>query len=830
MLTRTTNSDVLSRIHCGYEQLKTFNSTKPDGELKPERRVRFPDDEVISDYLEPFRPVPDNCTSEELITAYIDSCFHYKVQPVEFLLEQLKGIDLSICNERYSRLSLKGVRLSRLQVETLEEIFRRVHFRELDFENICLDDQSAVALFDMLLHYETCNKLNITLNLNRFHQSQAWARCVMFLRRSSELRSFTLSNTALTIDNFLGMSFFGLSLNSLSLRNCCLSGQALYGLVRWLRLLLSSASLDPPNREKVCDYERGGKRSGYVNSRNARRSRLVNTAEKSATGVMHPSIWNLKLDVSCNKLNVSDAETMLTLIRHQLLVPDLHSRGLEKVDGKEYLPVGGIGFLEHLDVSNNQIGDDGLRVISTGLLQSYRARLRLLHSFPGEEVDDDTSVSCSTGYIRQTPPFGNSADKIMFRVRGLEHLSLANNGLTASGMQSITLVLMQTPSTLVPMVGGLVSLDLSHNPNIRDTGVEILCDGLMRNHSLKMLYLKAINMSFSGIFALSGFLSESKCLNYLDIRMNQLSLASLMALSKTLLINYSLTSLLSDARNLASSTDPLVASDAELTLVLLDEIDSCLRRNRILTETSQHLPLTTITLQEDAHNVSPVSSPRRYEVLSASTISSEDKEVNEHLGSIYCTEDITTFPPYHLVDGGCDTAVRPVTAEEYTVSHPSVHSVSRTINSPHELVNEVVRTGHSAILQIPCSVIGTPNKNHLSLLADQSSDLLSEVSSTEVTPRFTVNPSDASQSPVTDSSTYCHSAAVEADSAETLRSQPRTTNSEFPLKSCSSLSGVLMSPCVEGIKMNKPRRSRQTRNHSSDVKDDNSSNTNQFVS
>ncbi|CAH8529224.1 unnamed protein product [Dicrocoelium dendriticum] len=86
----TTNSDVLSRIHCGYEQLKTFNRTKSDGDLKPERRVRFPDDEVISDYLEPFRPVPDNCTSEELITAYIDSCYHYKVQPIEFLLEQLK--------------------------------------------------------------------------------------------------------------------------------------------------------------------------------------------------------------------------------------------------------------------------------------------------------------------------------------------------------------------------------------------------------------------------------------------------------------------------------------------------------------------------------------------------------------------------------------------------------------------------------------------------------------------------------------------------------------------------------------------------------------------
>ncbi|VDN18821.1 unnamed protein product [Dibothriocephalus latus] len=76
---------------------------------KSKRRVRFPeDDSLVVGYLDPFVPTSDNCTSDELISAYTASCKYYKVAPIEFLLEQLRGIDLSICNERYSRLSLKG--------------------------------------------------------------------------------------------------------------------------------------------------------------------------------------------------------------------------------------------------------------------------------------------------------------------------------------------------------------------------------------------------------------------------------------------------------------------------------------------------------------------------------------------------------------------------------------------------------------------------------------------------------------------------------------------------------------------------------------------------
>ncbi|KER18216.1 hypothetical protein T265_16214, partial [Opisthorchis viverrini] len=100
--------------------------------------------------------------------------------------------------------------------------------------------------------------------------------------------------------------------------------------------------------------------------------------------------------------------------------------------------------------------DDGLRVLCTGLLQCYRNRLRQVHSeqptVTGQEAVEDVS-SISTDDCPSS--FTHSSDEVSVCVRGLERLCVANNGLTASGMQIVALLLMQTPQRLVPLVGGL---------------------------------------------------------------------------------------------------------------------------------------------------------------------------------------------------------------------------------------------------------------------------------------------------------------------------------------------------------------------------------------
>ena len=44
---------------------------------------------------------------------------------------------------------ISGIRLSRLQVETLEEVFRRVHFQEVDLEETFLDEPVNAFLLSL---------------------------------------------------------------------------------------------------------------------------------------------------------------------------------------------------------------------------------------------------------------------------------------------------------------------------------------------------------------------------------------------------------------------------------------------------------------------------------------------------------------------------------------------------------------------------------------------------------------------------------------------------------------------------------------------------------
>ncbi|CAH8521421.1 unnamed protein product, partial [Schistosoma rodhaini] len=631
----TNNIDFVSAIHCGHSEAKLTRSNS-DAPFKSIRRVRFPeDDKLISDYLEPFRLIPDNCSSEELQAAYFSSCFEHRITPINFLLEQIKGIDLSICNERYSRLSLRGIRLNRFHIESMEAIFQRAHFRVIDLENTFLDEQSASSLFDMLLHYESCTDLSISLNLNKTLPSQAWSRCVNFMRKSSALRRFTLSHTPLRLENFHGLNFYGLCLERLNFIDCNLTGQALYGLMQWLYILLSSTSLYPPTRDRSYNSSRGHKFRGWRHRRHTYTTSallLSNTSTTNATNNnTKPSIWELRLGLMNNKLTSSDVEAILPLIRHQLFIPNISGSETVKFEGHknsnnsnsnndtnessssdalvnnsshikstqlkksnslssslcDFLPIGGIGYLLELNLSHNNIGDDGLGILCTGLLQSYRNRLRERFStLDDQEVLKLTAMSSPPSTEKKSDSNSNPCctPSISMKICSLERLYLVDNNLGIDGMQSLAIVLMQTPKSLISLVGGLIILDLSNNVNIGDKGVEVLCEGLIRNYSLKELYLRSINMSFSGIFALSSFLSESKCLKYLDIRNNNLDIASIMALSKTLFINRTLTSLVSDAHRWANSQLDLSDKDKDLIKSLIESIDSNLRRNRLETE------------------------------------------------------------------------------------------------------------------------------------------------------------------------------------------------------------------------------------------------------
>ncbi|VUZ41977.1 unnamed protein product, partial [Hymenolepis diminuta] len=520
-----------------------------------------------------------------------------KTPSIDFLLEQLRGIDLSICNERYSRLCLRGIRLNRYQVETLEEVFRRVHFHEIDLEDTFLDEPSATALFDMMLHYETCVDLSISLSLERSNSSIAWSRCVTYLRKSGALQRFKLSHTPLTANLFNGLSLSGLSLQSLTFRDCSLTGLPLHYLLRLLRFLMT--------------YTGNSSNTSSTNSKGYSGPNANRYPRPSYRGPLAPVPWALTLRLPQNRISATDAENLLLLVRHQLVMlpgpPTPILPADAKVDSEATSiptnkPAGGSGYLEELDISHNNLRDNGVQILCAGLLQAYHLqhrRLEVALTAIAQSTNPDSNPVTITVDTANLPP-----RCALPRARGLQRLILADNGLGNNGGfngagRHLAAVLRCSTERLAPLLGGLTFLDLSDNPGLGDGGVIELCEGLVRNYTMKELYLRNVKMKFDGAFALSGYIGETKSLVTLDIRQNPIDVAGIMAITRTLKVNRSLHSLFFDTQN----TNIPTSEENEMMQICLKELTEYLRRNRSIQ--LQPEPDCCQTVGDEGDTISP---------------------------------------------------------------------------------------------------------------------------------------------------------------------------------------------------------------------------------
>uniref|UniRef100_T1J462 Uncharacterized protein n=1 Tax=Strigamia maritima TaxID=126957 RepID=T1J462_STRMM len=207
-------------------------------EEKVMRRVNFPaDDSLVTGYLEPPNPWAKalDVTSEDLVQVYKSACEALNIKPINKVIQQLQQIE-SISN-RVDCLSLKGEKLDHRHYEALEEIFKRVQFETIDVEATNLDEETSVALFDMIEYYESARNLNIALNRNL--NLRSWQACARMLKKTPTLESLDARSTPLNehIMQLLCRTLrAGSNLTTLHLENCNISGRSCTVLMNALKV------------------------------------------------------------------------------------------------------------------------------------------------------------------------------------------------------------------------------------------------------------------------------------------------------------------------------------------------------------------------------------------------------------------------------------------------------------------------------------------------------------------------------------------------------------------------------------------------------------------
>lgn len=203
------------------------------------KQVSFPEDDsrLVTGYMEAPNPweYADNFDRSQIITSYSSSCVKHGHRPSGSVLKQLEALEFN--GDRCSLLDLKGELLDSARGESLEEILRRIQFVSLSLEDTSLDDEGAVAIFDMIEYYESANNLNLSGNQNI--SARGWQACSRMIKKTQCLEHLEASNMVLNeqIMPILSRSLrITTHLQVLKLENCKLSGRPIIILVGALKL------------------------------------------------------------------------------------------------------------------------------------------------------------------------------------------------------------------------------------------------------------------------------------------------------------------------------------------------------------------------------------------------------------------------------------------------------------------------------------------------------------------------------------------------------------------------------------------------------------------
>ncbi|XP_005095190.1 protein phosphatase 1 regulatory subunit 37 homolog isoform X2 [Aplysia californica] len=376
---------------------------RKDQSTKQKRGISFPKDTFISGYFEPPDPWKNapSWDTNELISAYKTSCELHGTKPIIKVLQQLSTI--AGPGKREELFSLKGEKLEQKQCEGLEEVLRRVQFKLLDLEASHLDDECAVALFDMIEYYESACQLNISCNKDI--SARGWQACSRLVRRTPTLTYLDMRGCDLndrTIPIFGRALKLGCHLTILHMEKMNLSGRPLIILVAALKmnetlqeLFLADNKLMPTDGAQLGTLMRYNHKLSLLDLRN-NHLQDVGTShicdglmeQNKGRGLRTLVLWN-------------------NSITYQAMPP--LGRALAASES-----------LETLNIGHNNITNEGVHLLKDGLLKT-NTLLRL--GLQGTKVSDEGSVALAE-YI---------ADSLI-----LLRIDLRDNDIKTGGLMALS--------------------------------------------------------------------------------------------------------------------------------------------------------------------------------------------------------------------------------------------------------------------------------------------------------------------------------------------------------------------------------------------------------
>lgn len=461
----------------------------------PRKRVQFPEDETqlattLPTGNEAWR-VDLETPNHVIVDAYAEACLRLDLRPLSCVIEQLSKVSAPLAKTKIPAIILKGTQLAKKDLEALECIFKYCQAYHLSFENTGLNNESLSCLLEALDYYVPCSEL--CLARNRGITEGGFEHIANFISKYPQLNWLDLRGIPLNpagarhlsrgltsqrdearkvVTKFLNVCTGQELVNSDSARDALFDVEAFQ-----LTFNVFFSYLPTPAEVHTLSGALQCLPPLCLRGLHLGETGLCGSALLDVTAAIRVAGHLRDLRLPGNKLGAHDIELMTPLLR--------------------YYP-----GLQVLDLSHNDLGDEGYRLLANALSHP---------SYPTTLVTPSTDTSSTESRCN------------------LHRLYLCRTGLSPIGAKHFT--------TCLPVLSCLSHLELSDNPNLSCQGVLALRSALQAYTRRRLVYLglARCGLACQSAIALAEVLGDvPRALRRIDLTGNYIAEAGLMAISKSI--------------------------------------------------------------------------------------------------------------------------------------------------------------------------------------------------------------------------------------------------------------------------------------------------------